>query len=186
MSASEEEDDEKVEAHRRAMIQQYCLLMASSLPQMFAHCLTSEHIDQCLGILVKPAYYNKDEQATFKLFSMVLSLQKLKLAGATKKGFSKHGDLWLFEINKVVSKLLKSRDTAEGEESDLIKHHRKVLKYVSKNVSTLREELFARFAKESNTEKKLALEREAKKALAIEKLFYSLALMSTLPSQDLD
>jgi hypothetical protein len=186
MSASEE-DDEKVEAHRRAMIQQYCLLMASSLPQMFAHCLTSEHIDQCLGILVKPAYYNKDEQATFKLFSMILSLQKLKLAGATKKGFSQHGDLWLFEINKVVSKLLKSRDTADvGEESDLIKHHRKVLKYVRKNVSTLREELFARFSNETNTEKKLSLEREAKKALAIEKLFYSLALMSTLPSQDLD
>ena len=44
MSESEN-DDEKVDAHRRAMIQQHCLLMASSVPQMFAHCLTSEHID---------------------------------------------------------------------------------------------------------------------------------------------
>jgi len=71
------------------MIQQYSLQIASLTPTLFSHCLTSAHVKQCLQMLVKPAFADKDDQAKFKLFSTVLSLQKLKLA--SKKGFSDEG-----------------------------------------------------------------------------------------------
>jgi hypothetical protein len=63
--------------------------MASLIPTLFAHCLTSDHVKQCLKMLVKPAFADKDDQAKFKLFSTVISLQKLKLG--SKKGFSEDG-----------------------------------------------------------------------------------------------
>jgi hypothetical protein len=40
-------------------------------------------------MLVKPAFAEKDDQAKFKLFTTVLSLQKLKLG--SKKGFTDDG-----------------------------------------------------------------------------------------------
>ena len=45
----------------------------------------------------------------------------------------------------------------------------------------MRASLYQTIAKETNTETKLALEVEAKRALAIEKLFLSLALVVSLP-----
>jgi hypothetical protein len=45
--------------------------------------------------------------------------------------------------------------------------------------------LFQTASKESNTEVKLTLEVEAKRALAVEKLFLSLALVAALP-EDLE
>jgi hypothetical protein len=52
-------------------------------------------------------------------------------------------------------------------------------------VSVLRSQLFAQYVAVKEPEKKIFFEQEAKRALSIEKLFLSLALMATL-STDLD
>jgi hypothetical protein len=44
------------ESHKRAMIQQHALQIASSVPSLFGHCLSSEHVKQCLSMLINPAY----------------------------------------------------------------------------------------------------------------------------------
>jgi len=100
----------------------------------------------------------------------------LKL-GDQKKGFSSEGQLWLQDVNVQVYKVLKTLD----ETSDLAKHHKRILKYVKKDVSSLRQKLFTDLETEKSAEKKLALEVQAKRALAIEKLFLSLVLMTALP-----
>jgi hypothetical protein len=179
--ASEVNEDGEIEpitkeSHKRAMIQQHSLHVASMVPSLFGHCLTSDHVKSCLNMLVKPAFAQKDDQAQFKLFSLVLTLQKLKI-GDMKKGFSAEGTLWLQDVNVQVYKVLKALD----ETSDLAKHHRRILKYVKKDVSSLREKLFSDIETEKSAEKKLVLEVQAKRALAIEKLFLSLVLMTALP-----
>ena len=67
----------------------------------------------------------------------------------------------------------------------MAKHLKKILKYVKNEVSSVRASLFQTASKESNTELKLTLEVEAKRALAVEKLFLSLALVAALP-EDLE
>lgn len=149
--------------------------MASLIPTLFAHCITSEHVNQCLKMLVKPAFADKDDQAKFKLFSTVLTLQKLKLG--SKKGFSDDGQLWLGEINQMVYKVLKQSDATKS----LAKHLKRILKYVKKEVSVLRAQLYQQVGSEKAPERKIAFQTEAKRALAIEKLFFSLLLVTALP-----
>ena len=73
--------------------------------------------------------------------------------------------------------MLKEKD----ETSELAKHHKRILKYVKNEVSSLRQRLFADMETTKVTEQKLQLEVQAKRALAIEKLFLSLVLMTALP-----
>ena len=174
---SDEDQLESVqkETHKISMIQQYSLHMASLIPTLFAHCLTSDHVKQCLQMLVKPAFADKDDQAKFKLFSTVLSLQKLKLG--SKKGFTEDGQLWLGEINQMVYKVLKQSDATKS----LAKHLKRILKYVKKEVSVLRAQLYQQVGAEKAPDRKIAFQTEAKRALAIEKLFLSLLLVTALP-----
>jgi len=72
--------------------------MASSVPVLFSHCLEASHMHTILALMVKPAFTLKDENAKFKLFSLVLSLQKIKVAD-NKKGFSSEEHLWLHDVN---------------------------------------------------------------------------------------
>ena len=53
-----------------------------------------------------------------------------------------------------VYKVLKALD----ETSDLAKHHKRILKYVKNDVSSLRQKLFTEIENEKSTEKKLVLE----------------------------
>lgn len=75
-----EQDDDIIEpiqkeSHKRAMIQQHSLQVASLVPTFFAHCLTANHVQTCLSMLVTPAFAaTKDDQAQFKLFGLVLTL----------------------------------------------------------------------------------------------------------------
>ena len=104
---------------------------------MFGHCLTEDHILACLQMIVEPAFGQKDEAAQFKLFSTVLGLQKTKIGG--KKGCLADGSLWLAKVNLMANEVLKSNDETES----LATHHRRILKYVRKEVTSKREELFA-------------------------------------------
>lgn len=60
--------------------------------------------------MIKPAYTNlaadKDENAKFKLFSMLSQMQKLKIQ-EYQKGFSSEKNLWLHDVAYLVYKTLK-------------------------------------------------------------------------------
>lgn len=67
-AASEVNEDGEIEpitkeSHKRSMIQQHSLHVASMVPSLFGHCLTSDHVKSCLHMLVKPAFAQKDDQA---------------------------------------------------------------------------------------------------------------------------
>ena len=126
-------------------------------------------------MLIKPAFTSKDYQAKFKLFSIVLSLQKLKFG--SKKGFSDENQLWLGEVNHMIYKVLKQSEDTKS----LAKHLKRILKYVKKEVSVLRVQLYQQAGSEKAPDRKLALGIEAKRALAIEKFFLSLSLVTALP-----
>lgn len=98
------------------MILQHALNMASMIPQVWQHCVTSEHVLQIITMMLKPAYQQKDETAKFKLCSLLLTLQRTKVQGH-KKGFSSGGSLWLHDVNHLVYKVLKHQG-----DSDLVKH----------------------------------------------------------------
>ena len=80
------------------MISQHALNFASMIPSLFSHCVTSEHVLQILSMMVKPAFDLKDENAKFKLCNMLLTLQRMKVAG-NRKGFSGNDTLWLEDVN---------------------------------------------------------------------------------------
>jgi len=59
------------------------------------------------------------------------------------------------------------------------------LKFVKQEVTPLRIKLFAKVTDEGSLEKRLRLESEAKRTLAIEKLILSLSLTMCVPGIDL-
>ena len=91
-AVAEDADIEPVqkESHKRLMVQQHSLHIASMAPTLFSHCVESSHVKSCLQMLVKPAFVLKDDGAQFKLFSLVLALQKLKVQ-QSQKGFNSDG-----------------------------------------------------------------------------------------------
>lgn len=58
---------------------------------------------------------------------------------------------------------------------------KRILKYVKKEVSVLRVNLYQQAGSEKAPDRKLALSIEAKRALAIEKFFLALSLVTALP-----
>ena len=54
-----------------------------------------------------------------------------------KKGFSSEKDLWLHDVAYLVYKTLKKAEE-QDEIEDLLKHLKKVLKFIKKHVSPLR------------------------------------------------
>jgi len=78
---------------------------------------------------VKPAFAPSDpsrNEAKFKLYSMVLTLQKIKVQGQ-RKGFASEKHLWLYEVNHLAYKVLKSSHAETEEDAneggrDLVKH----------------------------------------------------------------
>ena len=107
-------------------------------------------------------------------------MQKLKIEGCRKGFINKDEDrLWLLEVNLKVHKLVKADDST----SQIAAHHRKVLKFVKKEVTAKRHELYAQLQGEKNEERKIKLEIEAKRALAFEKMILSFALVLCLPDE---
>jgi hypothetical protein len=119
-------------------------------PTMFKHCLNQNHIFLILSILVPQAMASVSDviqgkpatnQSKYRLFQLVSTLQKLKLADKSKKGFigdAEQDRLWLLEINLKVHRLIKGEETT----SVLAKQHKKILKFVKKNVTSKRASLF--------------------------------------------
>ena len=77
----------------------------------------------------------------------------------------------------MVYKVLKQSDATKS----LAKHLKRILKYVKKEVSVLRAQLYQQVGSEKAPDRKIAFQTEAKRALAIEKLFLSLLLVTALP-----
>lgn len=121
-------------------------------------------------------------QAQFKLFTLIDMLQKLKLGGAEKKGFMKDSEhVWLQYVNNKVNGVIKENE----DMATLASKQKRVLKFVKKNVTPTRVQLYAKASTEKSTELKLKLETEAKRALALEKLILSLSLIMAIP-EDLE
>lgn len=77
----------------------------------------------------------------------------------------------------MVYKVLKQSD----ETKSLAKHLKRIIKYVKKEISVLRASLYQQVGVEKAPDRKINLQIEAKRALAIEKLFLSLSLVTALP-----
>lgn len=109
---------------------------------------------------------------------MINALQKIKLGG--KKGFyGCEGEerLWLLEINLKVFRMIKGEETTQS----IAKQHKKVLKFVKKEVTAKRVALFEQAESEKSDERKIKLTVEAKRALALEKMILCFALVMCLP-----
>jgi len=83
---------------------------------------------------------------------------------------------WLMHINSSANKTL--------TDENLTKTHRRLLKWVKKNVSSLRDEMSGR--SEEATEMKLKLEVALSRLIAIEKLVLSLGLVMCIPAEKLN
>lgn len=71
----------------------------------------------------------------------------------------------------------------QSEETELIaSHHKRILKFVRNEVTAKREELFSLKETEKSEDRKMKLQVEAKRALALEKLFLSLCLIMCIPN----
>ena len=174
--------------HRVDAIKAFSMGQIAAAPSIFRHCLKSAHISQCLTSLIPIAFGNDAKenlrtQAQYKLFSTVKLLQKLKFgeASSQRKGFVEDSNkLWLSVANAKINNLIKGSE----ETLTVARQHKRFLKFVKKQVTPLRVQLFARLSDETVMEKRVALETEAKKALAIEKLILSLSLTMCVPGVD--
>jgi len=149
-------------------------------PTLFKHCLTTEHVKQSLSVMVPVAFARSSavsirQQAQFKVFGLVQLLQKQKI-GETNKGFSSGETTWLYEVNSSVNGTL--------EDEGIAKQHKKLLKWVRKNVTTARVALAE--GEHKSTENKLKVDVATKRILAIEKLVLSMSLVMTIPGDDLE
>lgn len=89
----------------------------------------------------------------------------------------------LFRVNFSINKVLKANEETQGA---LAKQHSRLLKWVNKNVSTVRSQLInssQKLAKKETSEASLRVEVASKRALAIEKLLLSLTMVLCLPNQ---
>jgi len=114
---------------------------------------------------------------------MIELLQKIKLgSGLTKKGFVESSNkLWLSVANAKINNLIK-----ESEETvSIAKQQKRILKFVKKEVTPMRVTLFSKVSQESVLERRLKIEIEAKRTLALEKLILSLSLTMCVPGIDL-
>ena len=116
--------------------------------------------------------------AQYKTFSLLEMLQKIRL-GKNKKGFAdeKCEMLWLLLINQRVNKVLQGNEVTKV----LSDHQKRILKFLTKEVTPTRQSLFKKVAEEQTLEKKLRLEVVAKKVLSLEKLFLALTLSMCIP-----
>lgn len=82
----------------------------------------------------------------------------MKLQSDSKKGFIGNGDaqdrLWLLEINLKVHRLVKNDESTKT----IALHHRKVLKFVKKEVTAKRLQLQDQFDNEKSEERKIKLD----------------------------
>lgn len=83
---------------------------------------------------------------------------------------------WLYSINAMANKAIK--------DEELSKQHKKLLKWVKKNVSALRDEMSAKTEEEA--EMKLKLEVALSRMISIEKLVLSLGLVMCIPTDKQD
>lgn len=184
-------DDKAIELHDHMIeqIRQFSMSQIASAPSVFRHCLESSHISQCLTTLIPVAFGSQLKeslrvQAQFKLFNLVEMLQKIKLGSgpASKKGFVEGSDkLWLSVANAKIHNLIKESE----EMATIAKQQKGILKFVKTTVTPLRQQLTSQAAEESVLEKKVKIEVDAKRALAIEKLILSLSLTMCLPGVDM-
>ena len=115
---------------------------------------------------------------------MVEMLQKIRIGddSSSKKGFVEGSNkLWLSVVNAKIHNLIKESE----EQNTIAKKQKAILKFVKKEITPLRESLVAQMITESVLERKLKLEVEAKRALAVEKFILSLTLTLCLPGVDM-
>ena len=174
------------EEHRVEAIRAFSVSQIAAAPSMFRHCLQSTHISQCLTSLIPIAFDMSAKetlrvQTQFKLFSMVEMLQKIKLGENSKKGFVADSEkLWLSVANAKINNLIKDVE----ESATIAKQQKRVLKFVKTEVTPLRVALFGKVAGNKELQGKMAIEADAKKTLAIEKLILSLTLTMSVPGVD--
>lgn len=170
-------------------IRSFSMAQIANAPSIFRHCLSSQHISQCLTTMVPVAFTGEMKetlrlQAQFKLFSLVEMLQKIKFGASKddKKGFVEGTDkLWLAVANAKIHSLIKDSE----ETATIAKQQKRVLKYLKTEVTPLRVRLFAEGASQANLERKIKIETDAKKTLAVEKLILSLTLTMCVPGVDM-
>ena len=88
------------------------------------------------------------------------------------------GTLWLRKVNSMVNSVLKKSD----ETAQIASNHKRIMKYIKNEVTKKRLELFAQKEAEKGDDRKIKYELEAKRALALEKLFLSLSLIMCIPN----
>jgi len=151
--------------------------LASMVPQLFPHCVQAKHMTSILDMMVRPAFAHQQKDAKFKLLQLTLTLQKIRV-GSFQKGFAGEKNTWLYEVNHLAYKALKDADETTESGRDLVKHMKRILKFIKKEVSPLRQSLYSQLASVKDPESKIKTEAEAKRVLALEKLFLSLVLMT--------
>lgn len=90
-----------------------------------------------LEMMIKPAFAHQSKEAKFKLLQLTLTLQKIKVS-SFQKGFANEKNTWLYEVNHMAYKALKDADESSDSGRDLVKHMKRILKFVKKEVSPLR------------------------------------------------
>lgn len=183
-------------AQKKLSVQLFALGQISNLTSLFRENgqLTLQHIMMALNLLVKGAYLGQansefQNNAQFKLFSLISQLQKFQLPGSSlRKGYCKDHELWIMRVNKLANKIVSERNDETGEDeldpSSVLAVHKANVKYVQKNLSHTRaqlEEELSGLGGKDKTEHSLALKKQAGQLQSLESLILSLNLLALLP-----